>query len=62
MTLNESIVENAALTWFGKLGYAIGHGPKMAPSEAAESACAMHADKRATIKRCLQVRFERSIP
>lgn len=23
----ESIVEDAALTWFGELGYAIGHGP-----------------------------------
>lgn len=23
---NESIVEDAALTWFSELGYAIGHG------------------------------------
>ena len=30
MNLNESIVD-AALTWFGELGYAIGHGPHMAP-------------------------------
>jgi hypothetical protein len=35
MTLTESIVEDAALTWFGELGYAVGHGPQMAPSEAA---------------------------
>jgi type I restriction enzyme R subunit len=35
MTLNESIVEEAALTWFGELGYAIGHGPHMAPGELA---------------------------
>ena len=35
MTLNESIVENAALSWFGELGYAIGHGPELAPGEPA---------------------------
>ena len=33
MALNESIVEEAALTWFEELGYAIGHGPHMAPGE-----------------------------
>ena len=38
MSLNESIVENAALEWFGELGYAVGHGPHLAPGEpAAES-------------------------
>jgi len=35
MSLNESIVEDAALTWFGELGYAIGHGPQFAPGEPA---------------------------
>ncbi len=35
MSLNESIVEDAALTWFGELGYAIGHGPHLAPGEPA---------------------------
>ena len=35
MTLNESIVENAALEWFGDLGYAIGTGPDIAPGEPA---------------------------
>jgi type I restriction enzyme R subunit len=35
MSLNESIVEDAALTWFGELGYALGHGPHMAPGEPA---------------------------
>ena len=35
MSLNESIVEDAALEWFGELGYAIGHGPHIAPGEAA---------------------------
>lgn len=34
-TVNESIVEDAALTWFGELGYAIGHGPHIAPGELA---------------------------
>ena len=33
MSLNESIVEDAALEWFGELGYAVGHGPLMAPGE-----------------------------
>jgi type I restriction enzyme R subunit len=35
MALNESVVEDAALTWFGELGYAIGHGPHIAPGELA---------------------------
>lgn len=35
MSLNESIVEDAALAWFGELGYAIGHGPQLAPGEPA---------------------------
>lgn len=35
MNLNESIVEEAALEWFGELGYAIGHGPQLAPGDRA---------------------------
>lgn len=35
MSLNESIVEDAALEWFGELGYAVGHGPRLAPGEPA---------------------------
>jgi type I restriction enzyme R subunit len=35
MSLNESIVEDAALEWFGELGYAVGHGPHLAPGEPA---------------------------
>jgi type I restriction enzyme R subunit len=35
MSLNESIVEDAALEWFGELGYAVGHGPLLAPYEPA---------------------------
>ncbi len=34
-TLNESIVEDAALEWFGELGYAVGHGPDFGPNEPA---------------------------
>ena len=33
VNINESIVEEAALTWFGELSYTIGHGPDMAPGE-----------------------------
>ena len=33
MNLNESHVEDAALEWFEKLGYTIGHGPLLAPGE-----------------------------
>ena len=36
MALDESIVEDATLTWFGELGYAVGHGPQLAPGEPAE--------------------------
>jgi type I restriction enzyme R subunit len=35
MTLNESTVEDATLTWFGDLGYVIAHGPHLAPGEPA---------------------------
>lgn len=35
MNLNESIVEDAALAWFGELGYALAHGPHLAPGEPA---------------------------
>jgi type I restriction enzyme R subunit len=35
MSLNESVVEDAALTWFGDLGYTVGHGPHLAPGEPA---------------------------
>ena len=33
--LNESTVEDATLPWFGELGYAICHGPHLAPDEPA---------------------------
>ena len=35
LPLNESAVENATLSWFGELGYAVEHGPDIAPGEAA---------------------------
>ena len=31
MSLNESHIEEAALEWFGELGYTVGHGPQIAP-------------------------------
>lgn len=33
MTFNEATVEEAALSWFAELGYAITHGPDIAPGE-----------------------------
>jgi type I restriction enzyme R subunit len=35
MSLTESHVEEAALEWFGELGYAVGNGPQTAPGEPA---------------------------
>jgi type I restriction enzyme, R subunit len=35
MTLNESTVERAALSWFHELGYTVAHGPHLAPGEPA---------------------------
>jgi len=35
MSLNESIVEDPTLEWFGELGYAVGHGPHLASGEPA---------------------------
>src|SRR5258708_30118782 len=35
MSLNESTVEDAALSWFRELGYADAHGPDLAPGESA---------------------------
>ena len=40
MSLNESTVEAAALDWFRELGYAIGHGPHLAPGEPASERAA----------------------
>jgi hypothetical protein len=33
MSLNESIVEDTSLKWFGELGYAVGDGAHLAPGE-----------------------------
>jgi len=35
MSVNESVVEDALLEWFGTLGYAVGHGPDFSPGEPA---------------------------
>ena len=35
-TFTESIVEDAALAWLGELGFAVLHGPEIAPGELAE--------------------------
>jgi hypothetical protein len=36
--LNESAVEDAALTWFGELGYTVAHGPNLRLEPPIESA------------------------
>lgn len=36
MSFTESVVEDAALTWFEELGYAVGYGPQFAPGEPGE--------------------------
>jgi hypothetical protein len=76
MSLNESIVEDAALEWFGEqsrvaptLIPAFSQREKGKEREAIRrlnlaileeaSACALHADRRATIKRYLRVQLER---
>ena len=35
MEVKEPLVEDAALTWFDELGYAVGHGPQLASGEPA---------------------------
>ena len=35
MTLNEALIEQAALGWFQELGYAVLQGPQLAPGEPA---------------------------
>ena len=77
MSLNESIVEDAALILPAatltrplptgeerELGYAVGHGPQIAPGEpAAVPACAEHADRRDSFGEVVQVdRLREAIP
>ena len=46
-TLTESTVEEAALSWFEELGYAVSHGPDIAPGEpATESPCRDRTEER----------------
>ena len=52
-SLNEFIIEDTALSWFGKLGYVDRHGPQIAPGEAA-------AVKRDSLGEVVQARFARA--
>ena len=52
-SLNESIVEDTALEWFGELGYAVGHGPHLAPGEPAA--------ERDSFSEVVQFRFARTL-
>jgi hypothetical protein len=66
MSLNESIVEHAALEWFGEqsrvaptLIPAFSHGEKEKHEAIRRLNPAIPEEVRATIKRYLRVRFER---
>ena len=48
----ESVVEDAALAWLESLGYAVKHGPEIAPGE-------IVADRAATGARNATVQMER---
>ncbi len=40
-------MDDAAIEWFGELGYAVGHGPEMAPGKAkAERATSSEVELR----------------
>jgi len=44
----ESVVEDAALSWFSELGFAVKHGPEIAPGEPATlTAGKLHAERTA---------------
>jgi len=45
VTIKESIVEDATLTWFGELGYAIAHRQRMASGELPKYGMAFNAMK-----------------
>jgi type I restriction enzyme, R subunit len=40
--LNESDLESAALEWFESIGYAIAHGPELAPGEHSAERASFH--------------------
>jgi len=63
MNLNESIVEDAALEWFGALGYAVGHGPQLAPGEHAGGTLtpALSQRERESYGGVVQFRFARTL-
>ena len=58
MSLNESIVEDAALTWFGELGYAV----RRLREAIWRVNPAIPEVERATIREYRTVRFEGSTP
>ena len=60
-TLNESIVEDAALDWFGELGYAVGHGPHLAPGEHAGGTPAFSQGERESYGEVLVGRLREAI-
>jgi hypothetical protein len=62
MPLTESIVKDTALTWFGKLGYAVGHGPHRALGELASARGTLGGIVLAERLRRPMVRLNAAIP
>ncbi len=62
MSLTESHVEEAALEWFGELGYTVENGAKLAPGEATSERdsfgdVVLVGRLRVAIRRRIRIRF-----
>jgi hypothetical protein len=62
MNLNESVVEDAALTGIGELIYSIGQAQQFAPGEWVTARNLFGEAGLATVTQDLQVRFEMRTP
>lgn len=59
-TINEAIVEDATLTWFGELGYAIAHGQHKPPTTAryrVNKSCTLATLRDALLPKLLSVKW-----
>ena len=61
VSLNESTVEDAALSWFSDLGYAVGHGPDISPSGETLTSALTQRERVAAGWRCRGGRLERRL-
>jgi len=57
-TINESVVENAALKWFGELGYVLGHCSETSPSLASSVVLGRSSNGR-TLKQIQEAQAEK---